>query len=83
MANHEELEIEKEAIYSLDSYIVLQYIKSSVDIILNLKFEEIEKRLVENHPSKLQSGRSLEDEFKKSHFSSIHSSTLHSDKECP
>lgn len=42
---------------NLDSYIILQYIKSSVDIILNLKFEEIEKRLVEQHPSKMNSSR--------------------------
>jgi hypothetical protein len=32
---------------SLDPYIVIEYIKSSVDIILNLKFEEIEKRLID------------------------------------
>lgn len=32
---------------SLDPYIVIEYIKSSVDIILNLKFEEIEKRLLD------------------------------------
>ena len=32
---------------SLDPYIIIEYIKSSVDIILNLKFEEIEKRLIE------------------------------------
>ena len=32
---------------SLDSYVIIEYIKSSVDIILNLKFEEIEKRLLE------------------------------------
>lgn len=32
---------------SLDPYIVIEYIKSSVDIILNLKFEEIEKRLMD------------------------------------
>jgi hypothetical protein len=31
----------------LDTYVVIQYIKSSVDIILNLKFEEIEKRLMD------------------------------------
>lgn len=34
---------------TLDSYVVLEYIKSSVDIILNLKFEEIEKRLIEKN----------------------------------
>ncbi len=35
---------------SLDSYVIIEYIKSSVDIILNLKFEEIEKRLLDkNH----------------------------------
>jgi hypothetical protein len=31
--------------------VVLEYIKSSVDIILNLKFEEIEKRLLDKNPS--------------------------------
>ena len=31
----------------LDTYVVIEYIKSSVDIILNLKFEEIEKRLMD------------------------------------
>ena len=36
---------------SLDSYVIIEYIKSSVDIILNLKFEEIEKRLLENKTS--------------------------------
>ena len=37
----------------LDSYVVLEYIKSSVDIILNLKFEEIEKRLTGKNPDKM------------------------------
>ena len=39
---------------NLDTYVVLEYIKSSVDIILNLKFEEIEKRLLDknNNPYK-------------------------------
>ena len=40
---------EREIIFSLDSYVVLEYIKSSVDIILNLKFEEIEKRLIDKN----------------------------------
>ena len=34
---------ERDIILSLDSYVIIEYIKSSVDIILNLKFEEIEK----------------------------------------
>ncbi|CDW80775.1 UNKNOWN [Stylonychia lemnae] len=38
---------ERDIIMSLDPYIVIEYIKSSVDIILNLKFEEIEKRLLD------------------------------------
>lgn len=42
---------ERDIITSLDSFVVLDYIKSSVDIILNLKFEEIEKRLVGKEPS--------------------------------
>lgn len=41
---------EKDIIFSLDSYVILEYIKSSVDIILNLKFEEIERKLIDkNH----------------------------------
>ena len=40
---------EKEIIFSLDSYVILEYIKSSVDIILNLKFEEIEKKLIDKN----------------------------------
>lgn len=43
----EEEREEREIIMSLDPYIVIEYIKSSVDIILNLKFEEIEKRLLD------------------------------------
>jgi hypothetical protein len=46
---------------SLDSYVIIEYIKSSVDIILNLKFEEIEKRLLDknNDPHTHGSKRSL------------------------
>lgn len=43
----EEEKEEQEIIVSLDSYVVIEYIKSSVDIILNLKFEEIERRLMD------------------------------------
>lgn len=43
----EEEKEEREIIGSLDPYVIIEYIKSSVDIILNLKFEEIEKRLIE------------------------------------
>lgn len=46
VSSHEEKE-EQDIIYALDSYVVIEYIKSSVDIILNLKFEEIEKRLMD------------------------------------
>lgn len=43
----EEEKEEREIIMQLDTYVVIEYIKSSVDIILNLKFEEIEKRLLD------------------------------------
>ena len=39
--------MEKNTIYGLETSVVLEYIKSSIDIILNLKFEEIEKRFIE------------------------------------
>jgi hypothetical protein len=38
----------------LDSFVVLEYIKSSVDIILNLKFEEIEKKLIDKNGGELR-----------------------------
>jgi hypothetical protein len=50
MSPEEEKE-EKDIIFSLDSYVILEYIKSSVDIILNLKFEEIEKKLIDKNNS--------------------------------
>jgi|APCry1669189034_1035192.scaffolds.fasta_scaffold408480_1 hypothetical protein len=52
---------ERDIIMSLDSYVIIEYIKSSVDIILNLKFEEIEKRLLDknNDPSKRGSKKSI------------------------
>jgi hypothetical protein len=33
-------------IFQLDPFIVLQYISSSIDVIINLKFEDIEKKMV-------------------------------------
>ena len=50
MSSEEEKE-ERDIIFSLDSYVILEYIKSSVDIILNLKFEEIEKKLIDKNNS--------------------------------
>jgi len=45
---------------SLDSYVIIEYIKSSVDIILNLKFEEIEKKLMDrNQPQDIRDRVSL------------------------
>jgi hypothetical protein len=45
---------------SLDSYVIIEYIKSSVDIILNLKFEEIEKKLMDrNQPQEIRDRVSL------------------------
>ena len=38
---------------NLDSYVILDYIKSSVDIILNLKFEEIEKKLLDKNSNSI------------------------------
>ena len=43
---------------SLDSYVIIEYIKSSVDIILNLKFEEIEKRLLDKNQDHSKQGSS-------------------------
>lgn len=34
-------------ISQLDPFIVLQYISSSIDVIINLKFEDIENKMLE------------------------------------
>jgi hypothetical protein len=49
---------ERDIIMSLDSYVIIEYIKSSVDIILNLKFEEIEKRLMDKNGTLLNDSSS-------------------------
>lgn len=36
---------ERRMIQQLDPFIVLQYISSSIDVIINLKFEDIEKKI--------------------------------------
>lgn len=51
MLSEEEEREERDIIMNLDSYVILEYIKSSVDIILNLKFEEIEKKLLDKNVS--------------------------------
>lgn len=56
MSAEEEKE-ERDIILNLDSYVILDYIKSSVDIILNLKFEEIEKKLQDKNQSTLNSNK--------------------------
>ena len=38
---------DEEEVRTLDTFIVLEYIKSAIEIILNLKFEEIEGKLRE------------------------------------
>ena len=37
---------EKEVIYQLDPMVVLQYINVSIDVIINLKFEDIESKML-------------------------------------
>ena len=34
-------------ITKLDPFVVLQYISSSIDVIINLKFEDIENKMME------------------------------------
>jgi len=36
---------ECDLIMQLDVFVIIEYIKSAIDIILNLKFDEIEQRL--------------------------------------
>ena len=36
---------EREIIMQLDSFILIEYIKSAIDIILQLKFDEIEQKI--------------------------------------
>jgi hypothetical protein len=59
-----EEEEERNIILSLDTYVVMEYIKSSVDIILNLKFEEIEKRLIEKNTHRESNAGGTKDQFR-------------------
>lgn len=38
---------ERHLINKLDPFVVLQYINSSIDVIINLKFEDIENKMLE------------------------------------
>ena len=38
---------EKEMIFKLDPLVVLQYINVSIDVIINLKFEDIETKMLD------------------------------------
>lgn len=38
---------ERDMIHTLDPFIVLQYISSSIDVIINLKFEDIEDKMLQ------------------------------------
>lgn len=40
---------ERKMIAQMDPFIVLQYISSSIDVIINLKFEDIEKKMMANN----------------------------------
>ena len=64
MSFEEERE-ERDIIMSLDSYVIIEYIKSSVDIILNLKFEEIEKRLMDKNVNAGENGPNDQRKHKK------------------
>ena len=37
---------ERNMISKLDPFVVLQYISSSIDVIINLKFEDIESKMI-------------------------------------
>ena len=40
---------ERKLIEKLDPFIVLQYISSSIDVIINLKFEDIESKMIKKN----------------------------------
>lgn len=53
---------ERKMIWQMDPRVILQYINISIDVIINLKFEDIEHKMLEknggarNDPDKFQSG---------------------------
>ena len=44
----------------MDPAVVLQYINVSIDVIINLKFEDIESKMIENNDSKNNSSKPKE-----------------------
>ncbi len=39
---------EDKLVFNMDVYLVIEYIKAAIGIVLDLKFEEIEQKLAEN-----------------------------------
>lgn len=52
-------------IFEMDSYVIMEYIKSSVEVILSVKYEEIEKKLLEKDLSHLLDPNSNQKSLKK------------------
>ena len=56
---------ERNMISKLDPFVVLQYISSSIDVIINLKFEDIESKMIQKTQEKeSNSGDTLGEQIK-------------------
>ncbi len=77
MLSPEEEQEERDIIMNLDSYVILEYIKSSVDIILNLKFEEIEKKLLDKNGSTINTHKQAKKNSRKN-TSDVNGETINS-----
>ena len=42
------MQSEDRLVFKMDTFLVIEYIKTAINVVLDIKFEEIEQRLAEN-----------------------------------
>lgn len=62
---------EKDMIFKLDPLVVLQYINVSIDVIINLKFEDIENKMLDKVHSPKQKAMNELNSLRKSMLSGV------------
>lgn len=45
------LQSEDRMVFKMDTFLVIEYIKTAINVVLDIKFEEIEQKLAENSKS--------------------------------
>ena len=49
MVNASLMQSEDRLVFKMDTFLVIEYIKTAINVVLDIKFEEIEQKLADNH----------------------------------